>query len=66
MKIFATDKKTGEVEEIKDLFWFEERGVHDFGGESLHFEYTFEFVIEMNDKINEIHPANDFWYTLRD
>lgn len=66
MKIIATNASTGERKEITDLYWFEEEGIRDFGGEAFYKHYTFEFVIEMNDKIKEIHPANDIWYTLRE
>jgi len=31
MKFIATNKRTGEVEIIEDLYWFEENGVHENG-----------------------------------
>lgn len=37
LQIFAIDE-SGERFEITDLYWFEEQGVHDFGGEGLHGE----------------------------
>lgn len=45
IRIFAIDKITGERFEIDDLYWFEEEGVHDFGGEGLYRNYSFEFQI---------------------
>jgi len=64
MKLLATHIKTGERFEVTDLFFFEEEGIHDFNGDGFYEKYTFEFIVEMNDKIKEIHPANDFWYTI--
>jgi hypothetical protein len=54
MRIFATDKKTGEREEITDLYWFEENGVHDFSGKGHHTDYIFEFKAKEQDVILEI------------
>jgi len=45
IQIFAINKE-GEREEVSDLYWFEENGVHDFGGEG-HFEnFTFEILVD--------------------
>ena len=30
---------------ITDLYWFEEEGVHDFGGEAHYAKYTFEVFV---------------------
>lgn len=51
MKIKAIDKKTNEEIEITDLYFFEEEGIHDFKGEGFHDNYTFKFVVEPNDII---------------
>jgi hypothetical protein len=40
LKIVAIDKKTGAREEITDLYWFEERGVHSFVDDQYDFEVT--------------------------
>ena len=46
IKIFATDDK-GNREEINDLYWFEERGIHGWDGDSLMSgKYTFEIFID--------------------
>lgn len=54
IRIFAIDKITGERFEIDDLYWFEEEGVHDFGGEGLYRNYSFEFQIEVNPKLEGV------------
>jgi hypothetical protein len=49
-RVFATDSQ-GREEEITDLYWFEENGVHDWGGETYHGEkYSFRFVFSVSDK----------------
>ena len=50
MIIYAIDKD-GDRREITDLFWFEENGVHDFGGKASYDHYLYEFVIEDDDVI---------------
>lgn len=47
IKLFATDE-TGKREEITDLYWFEENGVHDFGGEGHFHRYRIELVFHAN------------------
>lgn len=42
IRIFATDKKTRDREEITNLYWFEENGVHSFDDD---YKYTFEIVV---------------------
>ena len=42
-RIFAIDEK-GIEEEITDLYWFEENGVHDFSGDGPYTKYKFRFV----------------------
>jgi hypothetical protein len=51
LRIFATSKSDpdGVEEEITDLYWFEEGGVHDFGGEGNGDDYTFRFQIGDHD-----------------
>jgi len=49
MKIIAIDAKTGERQEITDLYWFEEQCVHDLTGKAFYDHYTFEFQIERDD-----------------
>jgi hypothetical protein len=44
IRIFATDKK-GDRFEIKDLYWFEEKGVHDFTGACPNGNYTLELFV---------------------
>lgn len=44
MKIFAIDIKSGEEEEITDLYWFEENFVHYFSGYAPYTKYKFRFV----------------------
>lgn len=44
----ATSKKTGEVELIADLYWFEENGVHGMDGKGSYDEYEMEFLHEPN------------------
>jgi hypothetical protein len=39
IKIFAEDIATGEREEIEDLYWFEENGVHNFDGRGHNHGY---------------------------
>lgn len=39
MKIFVTNKQTGERFEITDLYWFEENGVHDFRDSRFTFQF---------------------------
>jgi hypothetical protein len=43
LRIYATGKDGIEFE-IIDLYWFEENGVHDFGGEAFYDQYKFRFV----------------------
>lgn len=44
--IYATDQRTGERELVSDdLYWFEENGVRDFGGEGHYAAYTFEVYV---------------------
>lgn len=46
IEIFVIDKD-GERTKIDDLYWFEENGVHDFGGEGHYYEpYLFEIYID--------------------
>lgn len=40
-KIVAVDQQTGEQEIISDLYWFEENGVKDWGGEGHLVSYDF-------------------------
>ncbi len=45
LQIFAVDED-GNREEITDLYWFEENGVHDFGGEGFYGgKHTFEIFV---------------------
>jgi len=46
IQIFATNLKTGVREEITDLYWFEEEGIHDFNGMGLRGQlYAFEIIV---------------------
>jgi len=57
-RIFATDSK-GEEQEITDLYWFEENGVHDWVGETYTREkYKFRFLFGVSDK-KEISTGGD-------
>ncbi len=44
IKIYATSDDGPEIE-VKDLFWFEEHGVHDFDGDGFGDHYTFRIEI---------------------
>ncbi len=45
LRIYAIDR-SGYREEITDLYWFEERGVHDWGGEGSYDQYSFELFLD--------------------
>lgn len=45
IEIYATDKN-GNRDKITDLYWFEEEGVHDWGGQAHYDKYTFEIFID--------------------
>lgn len=46
IKIIAIDSK-GNTEEITDwLYWFEENGVRDFGGQGHNDKYAFQIFID--------------------
>lgn len=45
VKIFATDVKTGKCIKINDLYWFQENGIHDWGGVGHSTQYVFDFEI---------------------
>jgi hypothetical protein len=46
IRIFVTDKE-GYKEEITDMYWFEENGVHDLsGGDAWTGFYTFTMSID--------------------
>jgi hypothetical protein len=45
LRIFATSQRYGERKEIDDLYWFEEEGVHDFGGVGHFDRYSFEVYV---------------------
>lgn len=47
IKIYATDKKTGERIKVDDLYWFEENGVHWFDGKGTHRDYHIELSLEL-------------------
>ena len=44
LQIYVTDSN-GHREEITDLYWFEEHGVHDWYGEGHHERYAFEVIV---------------------
>ena len=44
IKIYATDEK-GSCEEIIDLYWFEENGVHDWSGQGHNKTFLLEVYI---------------------
>jgi hypothetical protein len=51
LRIFVREVGETTWEEIEDLYWFEENGVHDFSGEGgtwgeLKLEYRFEPSID--------------------
>ncbi len=50
IRIIAIDQR-GKREEITDLYWFEEEGVHDFNGRGAHYDYSFEIHIGESDII---------------
>lgn len=56
IQIFATDETTQERFEITDLYWFEENGIHDFGGESHYHKFTFEIFV---NKVQVYPPPDD-------
>jgi hypothetical protein len=49
VRLFARSLETGEVVEIKDLYWFEEQGVRDFHGNSFGGE-LYEFEVEIKER----------------
>lgn len=64
MKLSAIDEN-GEYQEITDLYWFEENGVHDFDGEGHWHKYRFTmetngiiFVIEKDAVFKFKQPTN--------
>ena len=50
IKFRAWNGKDKVIEEISDLYWFEENGVHDFGGEGHHGDYVFLQFTGLHDK----------------
>lgn len=46
--IIATYKDTGDYQEITDLYWFEENGVHDLLGNGHSDYYWFDFYLNGN------------------
>lgn len=61
VKIYATDKNTGQRKEITDLYWFEENGVHDFMdvpyfGEGWTFEVEVDGVAHRVTSCTEWNP----------
>lgn len=45
VQTFATDKY-GDREEITDLYWFEEEGIHDWHGDGHNGSYRIEIVVD--------------------
>jgi hypothetical protein len=46
IKIYAINQKTLKRIEVKDFYWFEEQGIHDFSGEGHYDNYKFEIEIQ--------------------
>jgi hypothetical protein len=60
LKIFVTGED-GIEEEIKDLYWFEEQGVHSFAEGGYFERYTFRFELTLTDgqsKVVMVQHAN--------
>ncbi len=55
IQIFATDKE-GNRKEVKDLYWFEEEGVHNFEGEG-HFREKYNLEVFVDGK--QVYPTAD-------
>jgi hypothetical protein len=45
LQIYATNK-SGHHQEITDLYWFEENGVHDWGGDGVTGKYSFTLFLD--------------------
>ena len=50
IKFRAWDKEKRQMEYIDDLYWFEENGVHDGGGEGFHTSYDLMQYTGLLDK----------------
>jgi hypothetical protein len=46
IRVFASGERYGERVEIDDLYWFEEEGVHDWGGEGHVDRYNIEIYVD--------------------
>ena len=55
MKIFRINVMTEEMEEIKDLYWFEENFVHSFAEDS---DFLYEFHFDRSDKVKYVWDEN--------
>lgn len=45
IRLFALSHKTGEKEEITNLYWFMEKGVLNWFGQGYNDRYDFEIVV---------------------
>lgn len=61
VKIYATDKSTGQRKEITDLYWFEQNGIHDlmdvpYFGEEWSFDVEVDGVTHRVTSCTEWKP----------
>ncbi|GLY11352.1 YopX family protein [Pseudobacillus badius] len=62
----AWDKEHKAMEYIDDLYWFEEAGVHDFGGQGHYSEYVLQQFTGLYDsKQNPIYEGDIVRYKER-
>lgn len=50
IRLFVIDS-SGDKQEITDLYWFEENGVRDFGGDAFYDKYTFTMSIDDGEEV---------------
>ena len=59
VKIYATNKKTGHRQEVDDLYWFEENGVHDLTGEG-HYGDNWSFEVEVDGVVHKVTSCTEY------
>ena len=59
VKIYATEKSTGQRKEITDLYWFEENGVHDLTGDG-HYGDNWSFEIEVDGVAHKVTSCTEW------